>query len=207
MAKLCSHSDFSVRKQPVLYTDPLQSIMPFTAAKLYGMLWQINLQETWRRPLSPFLEMKNRRKSTFLTFRGLPRKFMIIAGGFCISLDVIQFRIFQLVSSLKTGLEPLMCKLLSSRNSYPKWKTPSSAKSAWTRRLTQCFVHVDTWFPAVSVRQALTCVLFAEGRLNVLNMFSSQLQLVELVGDTWTSGSEILHSVVFKVLYPDNIQL
>lgn len=131
-------------------------------------------------------------------FRGLLRKFMIIVEGFCISLDVILFKIFLLVSRLKTGLQPLTSKLLSSRNSYPKWKTLSSAKSAWTLRLTQCFVHVDTWFHAVSVQPASTCVLFAEGRLNALNMFSSQLQLAELEGDTETSASDILHSVVFK---------
>lgn len=143
--------------------------------------------------------MKNLKKSTFLMFRELLRKFMIIAGGFYIGLDVIQFKIFLLVSRLKTGLQPLMCKLLSSRNSYPKWRTHSSAKSAWTRRLTQCFVHVDTWSRAVSVQQISTCVLFAEGRLNVHNTFFSQLLWVELGGDTKTSASNILHSEVFKV--------
>ena len=151
--------------------------------------------------------MKNLRKSTFLMFRGLLRKFMIIAEGFCISLGAILFKLSLLVSRLKTGLQLPIHKLLSSRNSCPKWKTLSSAKSVWTLRLTQCFVHVDTWCHAVSVRPTLTCVLFAEGTLNVHSMFSSQLQLAKLEGDTETSSSDVLHSVVFKVFPPDVIQL
>ena len=140
-------------------------------------------------------------------FRGLLRKFMIIAEGFCISLGAILFKLFLLVSRLKTGLQLLIHKLLSSRNSYPKWKTLSSAKSAWTLRLTQCFVPVDTWCHAVSVRPTLSCVLFAEGTLNVRSMFSSQLQLAKLEEDIGTSASDILHSFLFKVFSPDNIQL
>lgn len=152
--------------------------------------------------------MRNLRKNISLMFRGLLRRCTIIVGGFCINVAVIQFKIFPPNCSLRTDRRPLTSKPLNSKSSWPRWKIHSSAKSAWTARLTLCSVPVDIWFHAVAVQPRSTCVPSAEGQLNVLSMCSSRSWLDSLTNeDTWTSASDILHSVVFKGVPQVNYKL
>lgn len=167
----------SAKKLHVHCTDQLLSTMHFTAVIQYGTMLQISSQETWKKASFHSLMIRVLRRSTSLMFRGHPGRFTITGEEFFSSADVIQFKITKLwISTMKT-LKHLIAMLPSYRNDWQKWRTLWSARFAWTDKLTRCFVHVGTWFHAVSVQLMLVHVQFAEQTLNMLNMPSFLLLL------------------------------